>query len=130
MSIPGDTRDADSTFAVSRVTLTAPRLGVLTITCGDEATVFVDGERDVCTAPALRRELARDAVRRARQVVVDLDRVDFVDLSGFAPIVSLAFAERPGVSISITAGSAPVQTLLGLTGLTDHFDVVQTGGNS
>ncbi len=80
-------------------------LDVCTITRGDEATVFFDGELDLFTAPALERELTREELSDARSVIVDLERVDFVDLSGLRPIVSLALAERPGVRVAITTGS-------------------------
>ncbi len=63
-------------------------------------------------------------MRHARTVVLDLERVDFVDMSGLRPIVSLALAERPGVRVAITPGSRPVRRLLDLAGLTGRLDVV------
>lgn len=94
---------------------------------GDETTVFIDGELDLAAARVLEQELAREPVSGARRVVVDLERVDFIDMSGLRPIISLALAERPGACVAITPGSHPVQRLLELSGLTGRLDVVRPG---
>jgi anti-sigma B factor antagonist len=105
-----------------------PRIfDLCTITRGDEATVFVDGELDLATAPVLERELAQRRVTAARSVVVDLEHVEFVDLSGLRPIVSLARARQPAGRVAITTGSWPVQRLLDLSGLADCLRVVSPG---
>jgi anti-sigma B factor antagonist len=105
-----------------------PIFDVCTIMRGDETTVFVDGELDLSTAPVLERELAQRRVTAARSVVVDLERVEFVDLSGLRPIVSLAQAKRPAGRVAITAGAWPVQRLLDLSGLADCLCVVSPRG--
>jgi anti-anti-sigma factor len=57
-------------------------------------------------------------------VLVDLERVAFMDLTGLRPLLSLAIRSRHGQRVAITAGPPPVQRLLELTGLRRHFTVV------
>jgi anti-anti-sigma factor len=97
---------------------------VVSVSRDDEVIVALRGEVDLATAPLLERELALGAVRDARVVLVDLERVAFMDLTGLRPLVSFAVPSRPGHRVAITAGPPPVQRLLELTGLRRHFTVV------
>ena len=101
-----------------------PALGVDTIRRDDEVIVVLRGEFDVCAAPLLAGALADDQVRDARAVLVDLDNVAFMDLSGLRPLVSLALLEREGSRVTLTAGSPQVRWLLELTGLRRLLNVV------
>ena len=75
------------------------------------------GELDLCTAPALARQLACREVTQASTVLIDLERLDFVDLAGLDPLVAFALPERPGLRVSFTPGSEAVRQLLSITGL-------------
>ncbi|HEY1569608.1 MAG TPA: STAS domain-containing protein [Solirubrobacteraceae bacterium] len=97
---------------------------VVSVSRNDEVIVALRGEVDLATAPLLERELALDPVRDARAVLVDLERVAFMDLTGLRPLLSLVMATRPGHRVTITAGPPPVQRLLQLSGLRRHFTVV------
>ncbi|HEX4009980.1 MAG TPA: STAS domain-containing protein [Solirubrobacteraceae bacterium] len=94
-----------------------PPLGVDTVRRDDEVVVVLRGEFDLCTAPLLQGVLAGDQVQDARSVLVDLDNVAFMDLSGLRPLVSLALPARDDFRVTLTAGSSQVQWLLELTGL-------------
>jgi anti-sigma B factor antagonist len=96
--------------------------GVVAVVSGRAALVAVRGDLDLSTAPALAREL--DGVRRADSVLIDLERVGFIDLSGLHPLVEFALTAGRAPVVSITAGSPSVQTLLKLSGLAEHFTVV------
>jgi anti-sigma B factor antagonist len=99
---------------------------------GDTVTVIVVGEVDVATAEPLRdcvgAVLASVGERRlAERVVVQFDRVSFIDASGLGALVALRrMAHREGTPLTL-AGVAPAQwrllVLTGLTGLVDPCDV-------
>jgi anti-sigma B factor antagonist len=101
-----------------------PPFGVVSVSREDEVIVALHGEVDVATAPLLEAELALSPVQDARMVLVDLERVAFMDLTGLRPLLRLAAPARPGRRISITAGPPSLQRLLDLTGLRRHFTVV------
>jgi anti-sigma B factor antagonist len=97
---------------------------VVSVSRDDEVIVTLRGEIDLATAPLLERELSLGAVREARAVLVDLERVAFIDLTGLRPLLSLVLPSRPGQRVAITTGPPPVQRLLELSGLRRHFTVV------
>jgi anti-sigma B factor antagonist len=97
---------------------------VISVSRDDEVIVALRGEVDLATAPLLERELSLGAVRDARAVLVDLERVAFMDLTGLRPLLSFVLPSRPGQRVAITAGPPPVQRLLELSGLRRHFTVV------
>lgn len=101
-----------------------PDFDVVSVSRDDEVVVALRGEIDLATAPLLERELALAPVRAARAVLVDLERVAFMDLTGLRPLLSLAIRSRPGHRVAITAGPPPVQRLLELSGMRRHFTVV------
>lgn len=97
---------------------------VVSVSRVDEVIVALRGEIDLATAPLLERELALGPVQNARAVLVDLEQVAFMDLTGLRPLLSLVMPSRPGHRVAITAGPPPVQRLLELSGLRRHFNVV------
>ncbi len=97
---------------------------VVSVSRDDEVIVALRGEVDLATAPLLERELALGPVQEARAVLVDLERVAFMDLTGLRPLLSFASPARPGRRVAITAGPPSVQRLLDVTGLRRHFHVV------
>jgi anti-anti-sigma factor len=97
---------------------------VVSVSRNDEVIVALRGEVDLATAPLLERELALSPVQNARAVLVDLEQVAFMDLTGLRPLLSLVMSSRPGHRVAITTGPPPVQRLLALSGLRCHFNVV------
>jgi anti-sigma B factor antagonist len=102
----------------------AAEFDVISVSRDDEVIFTLRGEVDLATAPLLERELSLGAVRDARAVLVDLERVAFMDLTGLRPLLSFVLPSRPGQRVTITAGPPPVQRLLELSGLRRHFTVV------
>jgi anti-sigma B factor antagonist len=102
----------------------APDFDITSVAHDDEVIVAVRGEVDLATAPLLERELSLEPVRDARAVLIDLEQVVFMDLTGLRPLLAFAVPARPGHRVAITAGSPPVQRLLELSGLRRHFTVV------
>lgn len=97
---------------------------IVTVENDGDVMLVVRGALDIHTAAGLEAELARIDVRTARNVLVDLDRIEFVDLSGLRPLLTLALAAGPGLRVSVTTGSHAARTLLRLSGLGDHFNLV------
>ncbi len=98
---------------------------VVSVSRDDEVIVALRGEFDLATAPLIEHELSLRPVREARAVLVDLERVAFMDLTGLRPLLSFARPSRPGHRVAITAGSPPVQRLLEVSGLRRYFTVVE-----
>jgi anti-anti-sigma factor len=97
--------------------LLIPNFGIES-TRGDATVIVrVSGDVDLCTAPWLARELAR-AQRTALDVVIDLERVTFMDCAGLHVLADFArAAEATNVLLSITPGPRQVQKLFELTGV-------------
>jgi anti-anti-sigma factor len=101
-----------------------PDFDVVSVSRDDEVIVALRGEVDLATAPMLERELALRPVQDARAVLVDLERVAFMDLTGLRPLLSFASPKRPGHHVAITMGPPSVQRLLDVTGLRRYFKVI------
>ena len=101
-----------------------PQLHVATVCRDDEAMVVLRGELDVATAPALAHELARGEVADARRVLIDLERLQFADLSGLDPLVEFALPVRPPLQVSFTPGPSAIQRLMSITGLDARLNLL------
>jgi anti-anti-sigma factor len=81
--------------------------------------VRLRGELDLAGAPAVSDRL-RALRNRHEPVLLDLDELAFIDMSGLRVLLAAAEeASRDGWSFAITRGSAPVRQLIGLVQL-DH----------
>ena len=76
--------------------------------------VTVSGEVDICTADWLGQELRR-AQLLGVAVVVDLERVEFMDCCGLRVLLS-ASADSSTASFAVTPGPRQVQKLFEITG--------------
>ena len=85
---------------------------------------MLQGELDMCTAPLLQRAFAVDRVRDARTVLVDVERLSFIDLSGLRPLLGLALERPAGSDFAMTSGPRKVQRLIELSGLRRHLNIV------
>jgi anti-sigma B factor antagonist len=90
----------------------------------DHAILRVRGEIDIATAPAFRDALGRLILEANSPAFADLSRVTFMDSSGIDALATARRqAEAGGVELTLVAPSAPVRTVLELTGLWEHFVV-------
>ena len=88
----------------------------------DEAVVVVvDGEIDIATAPLLEQRLTEVEAGDSPQLIIDLDRVSFMDSTGLQVLVSHTLSETNGRRIRLTKGSPQVQRLLTVSGMADHL---------
>jgi anti-sigma B factor antagonist len=86
--------------------------------------VVVEGEVDLCAAPELTKSLARVGASEARKIVVDLDRVSFMDSAGVHVLLQFSLSERGRNRLALTRGSPQVRRLLELTGVGRYLTFV------
>ena len=79
--------------------------------------VSLKGEVDLCAAPELEESLNRVAASRASSIVVDLDRVSFMDSAGVHVLLQFSLAQGNGSRLSFTPGSRQVRRLFEVTGV-------------
>jgi len=90
---------------------------------GDVALVVVRGELDMATAPQLRETLAA-VLRECRHVVVDLERVDFVDSFGIGILLGgLKRARGQGGGLGLVCTSRTVLRPFEIIGLDRVFTI-------
>jgi anti-anti-sigma factor len=79
--------------------------------------VRLRGELDLAGAPELSDRLRR-LRERGEPVLLDLDELEFIDMSGLRVLLAAAAeASRDGWSFAVTRGSARVRRLIGLVTL-------------
>ena len=99
----------------------------VTAAAAGRVVVGVAGGLDLASAPELRHCLTALAGMGARDVVLDLGAVTFMDSAGLAVLVhGLRRLRQQGGELSLAAVPACVQTIVALAGLTPLFAVVET----
>ena len=85
---------------------------------GQQCTVTLDGEGDVYTAPRLKEELVSAIEDGCVNVIVDLEKVGFIDSSGLGVLVSALrrARDRDGVE-RIVCTRDNILKILRITGL-------------
>jgi anti-anti-sigma factor len=97
-----------------------PRLGepapfVVRVSPGTKATVAVQGELDIATAPLIEAAVAGIDIASMRRLVLDLDALDYIDLCGLRAVLGLrALCLRASVGLAILPGPRRVQRLFEL----------------
>jgi anti-sigma B factor antagonist len=79
--------------------------------------VAIEGELDLCAAPELEGSLTRVAASPASSILVDLDRVSFIDSAGVHVLLQFSLAHANGTRLALTHGSRQVQRLFEITGV-------------
>jgi len=94
---------------------------------GDRVVLHLEGELDPHTAPLLKREVDQLAAAGARNIVLDLSQLQFIDSSGLRVVIS-AHRELDdlGGRLSLRSPSETAQRLLEITGLIDHISIVES----
>ena len=88
--------------------------------------VTVAGEVDIATAPQLRERLAAPAAG-GRPLIVDLDRVTFIDAAGLGALVGAASrAAACGGSLYAVCARHQVRRLFAITGLDRQIPLART----
>lgn len=94
---------------------------------GRWAVLRVTGEIDMATAPRLRQHVQTVASRKPAGMVLDLDRVDFIDSTGLGVMVGAAKRMRMIESgFRIVASQVHLNELFKLTRLNEVFDLYES----
>jgi len=101
-----------------------PSFDIEIVRRGDVLVLVVEGEIDIATAPLLEQQLSSGEAGSASAVIVDLDRVTFIDSTGLRVLVSHALSETNGSRLQLTRGSAQVQRLFAVSGMLEHLPFV------
>jgi anti-sigma B factor antagonist len=99
-------------------------LSLTTRTQGGRTVVEVGGEVDVYTAPKLRETLISLVDAGQYHLVVDLEKVDFLDSTGLGVLVGgLKRVRTHDGSLSLVCTRERLLKILRITGLTKVFDI-------
>jgi anti-sigma B factor antagonist len=87
----------------------------------------VQGEIDIYTAPRLRGLLTGLAVKGSCQLVVNLDKVGFLDSTGLGVLVGgLRRVRARDGSLDLVCTQPRILKILRITGLTEVFGIYET----
>jgi len=79
--------------------------------------VAVEGEVDLSAASLFEESLAIAGTTSATTIIVDLDRVSFMDSAGVHVLLQFSISEENRDRLTLTAGSPQVRRLLEITGV-------------
>ncbi len=99
-------------------------LSLATRTVAEHTVLEVGGEVDVYTAPRLRERLVELVDGGARNVVVDLGRVDFLDSTGLGVLVgALKRLRAAGGTFGLVCSKEPLLKIFRITALDQVFPI-------
>jgi anti-sigma B factor antagonist len=90
--------------------------------------VSLEGEVDLCAAPELEESLNRVAASQASSIVIDLDRVSFMDSAAVHVLLQFSLAQGNGTRLAFTPGSRQVQRLFEVTGVRRYLQFAPSPG--
>ncbi|GAA4244248.1 STAS domain-containing protein [Dactylosporangium darangshiense] len=95
-----------------------PTWRLQTSRCGARAQFSLSGELDLDTAPALLAAVVEQLGTGAREIVVDLGELLFIDSSGLGTLVGCwRRAKNAGATLSVAHPNEDVRVTLEITGL-------------
>jgi anti-sigma B factor antagonist len=99
-------------------------LSLSTRTEGDSTVVEVGGEIDVYTAPRLREQLVDLVADGKYHLIVDMERVDFLDSTGLGVLVGgLKRVRAHDGSLRLVCTQERILKIFRITGLTKVFPI-------
>jgi anti-sigma B factor antagonist len=99
-------------------------LGIRTERDGSVCTVVLEGEVDVYTAPQLKAELVKLIDDGCVGMILDLEKVAFIDSSGLGVLVgALRRAREKGGAVRIICTRDSVLKIFRITGLDKVFPI-------
>jgi anti-sigma B factor antagonist len=91
---------------------------------GDKSVVTLRGEIDVYTAPRLRQAIIDLVDAGATDIVVDMEKVDFLDSTGLGVLVGgLKRVRLKEGSLAIVANQDKILKIFDITGLNKIFSI-------
>jgi anti-sigma B factor antagonist len=92
--------------------------------------VGLAGELDMASAEMFEQALAAEDLEREPMIVLDLQRLDFIDSTGLRVVLAaLDRCRERGQEFAITPGSQQVQRLLRITGVAEHLPTIAATGD-
>jgi anti-sigma B factor antagonist len=89
--------------------------------------IDVRGETDIYTAPRLRELLINLVSKGSYQLVVNLDKVGFLDSTGLGVLVGgLRRVRAHDGSLDLVCTQQPILKIFRITGLTEVFGIYET----
>jgi len=95
----------------------------------DDSTQALDleGEVDVYTAPLLRQEIMDQVDAGVKNLLVNLDKVEYLDSTGLGILIGgVKRLKEQGGSLRLVGPSARISRIFEITGLNKIFDVYAT----
>jgi anti-sigma B factor antagonist len=103
-----------------------PGLSVHARPDGRRHTVVLAGELDLATAPELEQMSEQLCANGARELVLDLQGLEFIDSTGLSAILRVSErCEAYRCTLYLTPGPPKVQRLFELTGLLERLPFVE-----
>jgi len=91
---------------------------------GDVCTISLDGEIDVYTAPVLKEELVNAIQGGCTHLILDLEKVGFIDSSGLGVLVSaLRRAREKDGTVRVVCTRENILKIFRITGLDKVFPI-------
>jgi anti-anti-sigma factor len=94
----------------------------------DMVVVVVEGEVDLSAASEFAAGLALAAGSQAPAIVIDLDRVSFMDSTGVHVLLQFSVSEGNHDRLTVTRGTPQVQRLFEVTGIRRYLSFVPSPG--
>lgn len=93
----------------------------------DRAVLCLEGELDLASAPLLEKQIDGIELGTTSTVVLDLQKLQFIDSTGLRAILSAqARLRERGGELAVTPGSSQVQRLLAITRADEHLRIVSS----
>lgn len=91
----------------------------------DRVVISLEGELDLASTPLLQSAIDSAELGDSQMLVLDLDRLDFLDSTGLRTILAAREDCRErGRQFAVTPGSQQVQRLLTVTRANEHLPTV------
>lgn len=97
----------------------------------DRIVLELHGELDLVGAPVLATELGRAELGERSIIVLDLEDLQFIDSAGLRVILAASQRARErGDEFAVTPGSAQVQRLLDIAGVSEHLPTIASADDA
>jgi anti-sigma B factor antagonist len=93
---------------------------------GEFVVVAVEGDVDVHAAAVLEESLAAAGATDAATIIVDLERVNFMDSAGLHVLLQFSISGDNRARLALTRGSPQVRRLLEVTGVRRYLSFVES----
>ena len=99
-------------------------IGIDILERDDAVIVVVEGELDMSAAATFEESLSEASAGPASTIVLDLDRVTFMDSAGVHVLLQFSLSEGNRGRVALTPGSDQVRRLLDVTGVGRYLKFV------